>query len=44
MHATCEPAVAVARELKNDPDTRVRQEAEQTLTILQTVRPKRLSD
>jgi hypothetical protein len=42
--ATCEPAIATARELKNDLDPRVRQEAEQTLSVLQTVRPVRAND
>jgi hypothetical protein len=41
MHATCEPAIAVARELRSDGDPRVRQEAEQTLGVLQAVRPVR---
>jgi hypothetical protein len=44
MHATCEPSLAVASELKGDADTRVRQEAEQTLKVLQTNAPRRVSD
>jgi hypothetical protein len=42
MHAVCEPAITVARELKTDADPRVRQEAEQTLATLQAVRPVRV--
>jgi hypothetical protein len=42
MHAVCEPALSVAKELKTDADPRVRQEAEQTLGVLQAVRPARV--
>jgi hypothetical protein len=41
MNATCGPAIALARDLRNDADMRVRQEAEMTLSILQPVRPAR---
>jgi HEAT repeat protein len=41
MHAASEAAVAVATELKNDADARVRLEAEQTLAELQAVRQMR---
>jgi hypothetical protein len=44
MHAVCDMAVAAARELQNDTDARVRQEAEQTLGALQSVRPVRRID
>jgi hypothetical protein len=41
MHAVCEPAVAAAQELRNDSDARVRQEAEQTLRVLQAAAASR---
>jgi hypothetical protein len=44
MGATSEPAVNAARDLRSDADARVRQEAENTLGVLQTVRPVRLRD
>jgi hypothetical protein len=45
MHAVCEPAVVAARDLKNDADSRVRQEAEQTLRVLQaSAAPRRNID
>jgi hypothetical protein len=41
MHAACEPAMAAAQDLRNDADARVRQEAEQTLRVLQTAAASR---
>jgi hypothetical protein len=44
MQASCPPAVAVAKDLKNDADPRVRQEAEQALNTLMAKRPARVSN
>jgi hypothetical protein len=44
MHANCEAALSLARDLRNDPDTRIREAAEQTLAALQKTRPVRATD
>jgi hypothetical protein len=41
MHAASVPAIGLARDLRNDADVRVRQEAEQALLALQPIMPAR---